>query len=202
MQSCLCTAQVRCDVVSFYYDSCTLHTTSQVKISVCMQGSREYCPVCARAPELFVRVATAVQYSTKCCVMSRGTSTGLLGTFQASNIGEWYTKRLFRSISIILATLIIWWEFPLNYTSILCFFYFFTFYFINFLLHCLHSARCTVERVARGCLLFRSAMCNARFTLADLTPRLCANTVGWANVNGFPTRNRMSGAHWEVVGQY
>ena len=80
------------------------------------------------------------------------------------------------------------------------FFLFFTFYFINFLLHCLHSARCTVERVARGCLLFRSAMCNARFTLADLTPRLCANTVGWANVNGFPTRNRMSGAHWEVVG--
>ena len=50
-----------------------------------------YCPVCVRIPELFVRVPTAVQYSTKCCVTSHDTSTSLLGIFQASNIGKWYT---------------------------------------------------------------------------------------------------------------
>ena len=33
--------------------------------------------------------------------------------------------------------------------------------------------------------------CNARFTLADPTPRLCPDAVGSANVNGFPTRNRL-----------
>ena len=47
---------------------------------------------------------------------------------------------------------------------------------------------------------------NARFTLADPTPRLCPDAVGSANVNGFPTRNRLSGPspgdHREVVGQY
>ena len=79
-----------------------------------MQGSHEYCPVCVRIPELFVRVPTAVHYSTKCCVTSHDTSPGLLGTFQASNIGEWYTKKLFRSSSIILPTLNFWWEFPFN----------------------------------------------------------------------------------------
>ena len=50
MQSCLCTAQVRCDAGCFG----TISTTSQAKISVCMQGSRESCLVCARIPELFV----------------------------------------------------------------------------------------------------------------------------------------------------
>ena len=72
------------------------------------------CPVCVRIPELFVWVPTAVLYATKCCVTSHGTSTGLLGTFQASNICEWYTKKLFRSSSIILATLNLRWEFPFN----------------------------------------------------------------------------------------
>ena len=76
----------------FQHDFCTLHTTSQVKISVCMQGSCGYCPVCESIPKLFVRVPTAVQYSTKCCMTSHNTSTGLLGTFQASNIGEWYIE--------------------------------------------------------------------------------------------------------------
>ena len=79
-----------------------------------MQGSRECCPVCVRIPELFVWFPTAVRYANKCCVTSHDTSTGLLGTFQASNIGEWYTKKLFRSSSIILATLNFWWEFPFN----------------------------------------------------------------------------------------
>ena len=58
------------------------------KNSVCMQGSCECCPVCVRIPELFVQVPTAVLYAAKCCVSSHDTSTGLLGTFQASNIGE------------------------------------------------------------------------------------------------------------------
>ena len=79
-----------------------------------MQGSRECCPVCVRIPELFVRVPTAVLYATRCCVTSHDTSAGLFGIFQASNIGEWYTKKLFRSSSILLATLNFWWEFPFN----------------------------------------------------------------------------------------
>ena len=42
-----------------------LYTThkSQAKISVCMQGSNECCPVCVRIPELSVRVSTAVWYA-------------------------------------------------------------------------------------------------------------------------------------------
>ena len=104
----------------FRYDFCTLRTTSQARISVCMQGRRECCPVCVRIPELFVRVPTAVRYASKCCVTSHGTSTGLLGTFQASNIGEWYTKKLFSS-SIIFATHNFWWEFPFKvYATLLC----------------------------------------------------------------------------------
>ena len=50
------------------------------KISVCMQGSRERCPVCTHSG--------AVWYAIKCGVMSHDTSTGLSGEFQASNIGE------------------------------------------------------------------------------------------------------------------
>ena len=79
-----------------------------------MQGSHECCPVRVHIPELFVWVPTAVRYASKYCVASHDTSTCLLGTFQASNIGEWYTKKLFRSSSIILATLNFWWEFPFN----------------------------------------------------------------------------------------
>ena len=41
----------------------------------------------------------------------------------------------------------------------------------------------------------------ARFTLADPTPRLCSDAVGSANVNGFPTRNRLSGPHGEAIGR-
>ena len=41
----------------------------------------------------------------------------------------------------------------------------------------------------------------ARFTLADPTPRLCPDAVGSANVNGFPTRNRLSGPHQETIGR-
>ena len=56
--------------------------------SACMHGSRQCCPVCVRIPELFVRVPKAVLYAAKCCVTSHNTSNGLLGTFQALNIGE------------------------------------------------------------------------------------------------------------------
>ena len=40
----------------------------------------------------------------------------------------------------------------------------------------------------------------ACFTLADPTPRLCPDAVGSANVNGFPTRDRLSGPHREAIG--
>ena len=45
---------------------------------------------------------------------------------------------------------------------------------------------------------------NARFTLADLImrPRLCPDAVGSANVNGFPTRNRLSGLIGRPSGGY
>ena len=83
----LCTAHVRCDVVSF--GTISVRYVQVVKLnSVCMQGCHECCPVCVRIPGLFVRVPTAVLYVTKCCVTSHDTSTGLLGTFQASTIGE------------------------------------------------------------------------------------------------------------------
>ena len=62
-------------------------STSKAKSGVCKQGSPECCPVCARIPELFVRVSTAVLYATKCGVMSHNTSTGPLGNFQALSIG-------------------------------------------------------------------------------------------------------------------
>ena len=42
---------------------------------------------------------------------------------------------------------------------------------------------------------------NARFTLADPTARLCPDAVGSANVNGFPTRHRLSGPHRETIGR-
>ena len=42
---------------------------------------------------------------------------------------------------------------------------------------------------------------NACFTLADPTPRLCPDAVGSANVNRFPTRNRLSGPHQETIGR-
>ena len=92
-------AQCKCAVTSsVWYDFYTLRTctTNQAKISACMQGSREWCPVCVGIPELFVRVSTAVQYATKCCVTSHDTSTGFLGTFQALNIlvGEG-TRKIF-----------------------------------------------------------------------------------------------------------
>ena len=77
-----------CDVVSFGMISMRYVQTSPAKNSVCIQGSRECCAVCVRIPELFVRVSTAVQYATKYSVTSHDTSTGLLGTFQALNIGE------------------------------------------------------------------------------------------------------------------
>ena len=66
--------------------------------------------MCTRSGTI-CRVPTAVLYATKCCVTSHDPSAGLL--FQASNIGEWYTKKVFSS-SIILATLNFWWEFPFN----------------------------------------------------------------------------------------
>ena len=43
------------------------------------------------------------------------------------------------------------------------------------------------------------SVCNARFTLADPMPRLCPDAVGSANVNGLPTRNRLSEPHREAI---
>ena len=37
--------------------------------------------------------------------------------------------------------------------------------------------------------------------LHDPTPRLCPDAVGSANLNGFPTRNRLSGPHRETIGR-
>ena len=83
---------------------------SKAKISVCMLGSGVCCPICVLIPELFVWIFKVVLYVAKCGVTSHDTATGLLVTFQASNIGKRYTKKLFRSTcsSIILATLILW----------------------------------------------------------------------------------------------
>ena len=69
--------QRKCSVTSsvrFLYAICTLCTTSQAKISVCMQGSRGCCPACVCILELFVRVSTAVRYASKCCVTSHNTT--------------------------------------------------------------------------------------------------------------------------------
>ena len=79
---------------------------SQAKTCVFVQGSlasRERCPVCIRIPELSVRVSTAVCCTAKCGVTSHNTSICLLGTFQASNKGDQYTTKLFRSSSIIFS---------------------------------------------------------------------------------------------------
>ena len=106
----------------FWYDFCTLRTTNHETFSACMQGSRGCCPVCVRIPELFVWFPTAVRYANKCCVTSHNTSTGLLGTFQASNIGEWYTKNFsWVALSYLIATLNFWWEFPFNCRTCKCY---------------------------------------------------------------------------------
>ena len=112
MQSCLCAMQVRCDVVNF--GAISVRYVQLVMKNLVHECRAAVCPVCVRIPELFVRFPTAVLYANKFCVTSHDTSTGLLGTFQASNIGEWYTKKLFRKRSIILAIFHFWWEFPAN----------------------------------------------------------------------------------------
>ena len=94
-----------------------LHTTSHEKLVYACRAAVSVVRYVYAFRNYFCRVSTAVQYTAKCFVTSCNTSTGLLGTFQASNIGEWHTKKLFRSSSIILATLIFWWEFPFK---ILC----------------------------------------------------------------------------------
>ena len=80
-------AQIWCDIVSFGTISIR-YVQGSSKISVCMQGRRGCCPVRVRIQQLLVQVSTAVWYVTKCDVTSHNTSTGLLGTFQASNIGQ------------------------------------------------------------------------------------------------------------------
>ena len=84
MQSCLCTAQVRCDVAGF-------GTISVRYVQLVMKNLGHVstcCPVCVSIPELFVRFPTAVRYAKKCCVTSHDTSTTPLRTFWSSNIGE------------------------------------------------------------------------------------------------------------------
>ena len=78
---------MRCDIVSFGTISVHYILVKQ-KISACMQASRECCLVCVRIPELLVRVSTAVQYATKCCVTSQDTSTSLSGTFRLRTLAS------------------------------------------------------------------------------------------------------------------
>ena len=71
MQSCLCTAQVRCDVVSFGTISVYIIQLVKEKTSVCIQASRELTRVLsAMCTEVFVQVSTAVWYAIKYCVTS------------------------------------------------------------------------------------------------------------------------------------
>ena len=57
-----------------------------------------------------------------------------------------------------------------------------------------HTVQCAVYNVVSPSY--------AHFTLADPMPRLCPDAVSSANVNGLPTRIRLSGPHREVIGQY
>ena len=72
--------------------------TSQGKISVCMQGSGECCPVCVRIPELSIPVSTAVWYAANCGVTSRDTSTGRSGTFPGFEPANWFADSITSSI--------------------------------------------------------------------------------------------------------
>ena len=92
MQSCLCTAQVRCDVVSFGTISVRYVQLVKNNLVHAYRASVSIIQYVYAFRSYFSDLPTAVRYANKCCVTSHATSTSLLGTFQASYIGEWYTK--------------------------------------------------------------------------------------------------------------
>ena len=64
-----------------------------------------------------------------------------------------------------------------------------------------HHRKYTVALKVHGDHHFGHQNTYARFTIADPTPRLCPDAVGSANVNGFPTRQRLLGPHRETIGR-
>ena len=71
-----------------------LHVTyeSKANVSVCTSGNRECSPVCVHTHQLRVQVSMAIWYAAKSGVMSRGASTELKWTLQASNIRKRYAE--------------------------------------------------------------------------------------------------------------
>ena len=95
IQSCLCTAQVRCDVDTFRTISVRfVQLIKWKKVYAC----REYASVLQYVYAFRNYLSEFLRQSCTPChqvlrdVTRHFNSTGLLGTFQASNIGEWYTK--------------------------------------------------------------------------------------------------------------
>ena len=75
--------------VRFLYARATNQAKNLIVHACSSAGQPRVLSVCMHSGTInFVCVPTAVLYATKCCVTSHDTSTGLLGTFQASNIGE------------------------------------------------------------------------------------------------------------------
>ena len=103
MQSCLCTTQVRCEVISLG----TVSTRYVLVKQKLVHASRAALSV-VRYVYTFWDYLSEFPWQPGTPPSVVGTSTGLLGTFQASNIGERYTEILFGSSSIIPATLIFW----------------------------------------------------------------------------------------------
>ena len=99
----------------FRYDFYTLRTTSPAKISVCMQGSCECCPYVYAfwnyLPE-FLRHGPVHHHVLLDVTGHFNWPFGNLPGFEPRRVIH---KKLFGSSSIILATLILWWEFPLNF---------------------------------------------------------------------------------------
>ena len=83
---------------------------------VCIRGSCEGCPVCVGIPELYIWALTAAWYATKWCLTSQDTSIGLFGTFQAPQIGEWYTRKNFQEKFYYISHTFFFfrWEFSFN----------------------------------------------------------------------------------------
>ena len=65
MQSGLCTAQVRCDIISFSTISVRyVQLVKQKLVYACMHASHECCPVCAYIPELLILSEFLRQFGT------------------------------------------------------------------------------------------------------------------------------------------
>ena len=99
MQSCLCTAHVRCDVISFGTISVRYIQLVKQKLVYAYWAA----VIVVRYVYAFRNYLYAFlwQSGTPPSAVWRHTPTSLLRTFQASNIGEWYTEKNFWSSSII-----------------------------------------------------------------------------------------------------